>query len=162
MPKYFIVLLSIFLLFVMAMIAAGSYAFYQNSKPYSTLAVTDTIKQKVKPDQANVQLFISQSGTDIKKMNSENDTITAKVTSYLIQKGIDKNKIKTNKNSYPDYNYGFSGISETENQKTENKTIVESIIDVEFVNLENNPNAILDGTLALGVNRYGLSVTNLK
>jgi uncharacterized protein YggE len=155
MPKYFTVLLSLFLLFIVALTTTGAYLMYENTRPTSTISVTDILKQKVKPDQATVQLFVSQSGTDIKKMNAENDSITTKVTDYLIQSGIAKNKIKTNKNSYPDYNYGFSSLSSTENQKPENRTVVESIIDVEFINLDNNPNAILDETLTLGVNRYG-------
>jgi uncharacterized protein YggE len=155
MPKYFIALLSLFLLFVVALSTVGAYYVYENTRPTSTISVTDILKQKVKPDQATVQLFISQSGTDIKKMNTENDVVTVKVTDYLIQNGVAKNKIKTNKNSYPDYNYGYSSLPSIENQKSENRTVVESIVDIEFVNLDNNPNAILDETLALGVNRYG-------
>jgi uncharacterized protein YggE len=158
MPKYFIALLSIFLLFAMATLVAGSYLMYQNSKPFSSFVVTETVKQKVKPDQATVQLFISQAGIDVKKMNTQNDAITVKVTDYLIQKGIAKNKIKTNKNSFEEYN-DFSSISSVSDQKL---TRVESIIDVEFVNLDNNPNAILDETLALGVNRYGQFVYKTK
>jgi uncharacterized protein YggE len=155
MPKYFIALLSFFLLFVIAVLSLGIYLVYQNSKPYSSFSVTEIVKQKVKPDQATVQLFVSQTGTDIKKMNIENDTITAKVTDYLLKNGVTKNKIKTNKNSYPDYNFGYSSLSSLETQKPENRTVVESIIDVEFVSLDNNPNAIVDETLSLGVNRYG-------
>lgn len=151
MPKYFIVLLSLFLLFVIALSSLGIYLVYQNSQPYSSFSVTETVKQKVKPDQATVQLFVSQSGTDIKKMNTENDAITLKVTDYLIKNGISKNKIKTNKNSFEEYDMSKS----TDIANPIKFTRVESIIDVEFVNLDNNPNAILDETIALGVNRYG-------
>jgi uncharacterized protein YggE len=151
MPKYFIVLLSLFLLFIIALTTTGAYLMYENTRPTSTISVADVLKQKVKPDQANVQLFISQAGTDIKKMNTENDVITVKVTDYLIKSGIAKNKIKTNKNSFEEYD--MSGITDPANPKK--LTRVESIIDVEFVNLDNNPNAVLDETLALGVNRYG-------
>jgi uncharacterized protein YggE len=161
MPKYFIVLLSFFLLFIIALTTAGTYLIYENTRPTSNISVTDVIKQKVKPDQANVQLFISQAGTDIKKMNAENDAITIKVTDYLMQSGIAKNKIKTNKNSYEEYD--MSGITDPANPKK--LTRVESIVDVEFVNFDNNPNVILDETLALGVNRYGqfnYKTTDLK
>jgi uncharacterized protein YggE len=151
MPKYFIVLLSLFLIFVVGLTSVGAYFMYQNTRPTSTVMVTDTVKQKVKPDQATVQLFVSQAGTDIKKMNAENDIITSKVTDYLVAKGVTKNKIKTNKNSFEEYS-DFTSISSLSSEK---QTRVESIIDVEFVNLDNNPNAILDGTLALGVTRYG-------
>lgn len=151
MPKYFVILLSLFLLFVVALTTTGAYFAYQNTRPTSTIMVTEIVKQKVKPDQATVQLFISQSGTDIKKMNAENDIVTAKVTDYLVTKGITKNKIKTNKNSFEDFN-DFSSISSASDKRL---TRVESIIDVEFVNLDNNPNAILEETLALGVTNYG-------
>jgi uncharacterized protein YggE len=158
MPKYFTALLSLFLLFVIALSTVGAYYVYENTRPTSTISVTDILKQKVKPDQATVQLFISQSGTDIKKMNTENDAVTVKVTDYLVQNGVAKNKIKTNKNSYKEdqvldlENPLFNG---NEKAFTQIITRVESIIDVEFVNFDDNPNAILDGTLALGVNRYG-------
>jgi uncharacterized protein YggE len=151
MPKYFTALLSLFLLFVVALSTVGAYYVYENTRPTSTISVTDILKQKVKADQATVQLFISQSGTDIKKMNTENDAVTVKVTDYLIQNGVAKNKIKTNKNSFEDYD--MSGTVDPANPKKRMR--VENIIDVEFVNLDNNPNAILDKTLEFGVTNYG-------
>jgi uncharacterized protein YggE len=151
MPKYFVALLSLFLLFVVALTSVGAYMTYENTRPTSMLSVSDTLKKKVKPDQATVQLFISQTGSDLAKMNKENDAITVKVADYLIKSGISKDKIKTNKNSYPDY-----GIEPTtDSTKKPQLTVAETTIDVEFVNLNNNPNAILDETLALGVNRFG-------
>jgi uncharacterized protein YggE len=105
-----------------------------------------------------VQLFVSQAGTDIKKMNAENDAITVKVTDYLQKNGVTKNKIKTNKNSYEEY----SDFSTDSSKPSPKLTRVENIIDVEFNNLDNNPNAILDETLALGVSRYGQFVYKTK
>jgi uncharacterized protein YggE len=151
MPKYFVVLLSLFLLFVVALTSFGAYMLYENTRPTSMVSVSDTLKKKVKPDQATVQLFISQTGLDLAKMNKENDAIAVKVTDFLIKSGVSKDKIKTNKNSYPDY-----GIeSSIDGAKKPQLTVAEITIDVEFVNLDNNPNAILDETLALGVNRFG-------
>ena len=151
MPKYFIVLLSMFLLFVTILSSVGAYIIYENTRPVSTISVTDVLKQKVKPDQATVQLFVSQSGTDVKKMNAENDAVTVKVTDYLIKNGVAKNKIKTNKNSFEEY----SSFSVDNSKPLPKTTRVENIIDVEFVNVENNPNALLDETLSLGVSRFG-------
>ena len=151
MPKYFIILLSLFLLFIVALTTAGAYFVYENVRPTSTISVTDILKLRVKPDQATVQLFVSQAGTDIKKMNQQNDVITIKVTDYLMKNGVSKDKIKTNKNSYEEY----SEIAIDSTKPSPKLTRVENIIDVEFVNLDNNPNAILDETLSLGVTRYG-------
>ena len=151
MPKYFIILLSLFLLFVVALTSVGAYFVYDNARPTSTISVTDILKFKVKPDQATVQLFVSQAGTDIKKMNQQNDVITVKVTDYLIKNGVTKDKIMTNKNSYEEY----SEIAIDSTKPSPKLTRVENIIDVVFVNLDNNPNAILDETLSLGVTRYG-------
>jgi uncharacterized protein YggE len=151
MPKYFVALLSLFLLFVVALTSVGAFMIYDNTRPISTLSVTDTLKKKVKPDQATVQLFISQTGTDLVKMNKENDAITVKVIDFLIKSGVSKDKIKTNKNSYPDF--GIEPV--IDGSKKPQLTVSETTIDVEFVNLNNNPNAILDETLVLGVNRFG-------
>ena len=155
MPKYFVIILSIFLLFIVAFTAVGAFLIYDQTRPTSSIGVTDTIKQKVKPDQANVQLFISQSGTDVKRMNAENDIATVKVTDFLFKQGIDKNKIKTNKNSFEEY---FDKDIETAinpSSSAKKNMRVETIIDVEFTNLDNNPNKILDETLNLGVTNYG-------
>jgi uncharacterized protein YggE len=150
MPKYFIVLLSLFLLFVVALTSAGAFMIYDNTRPISTISVTDTLKKTVKPDQANVQLVISKTGADLKALNRDNDAVTLKVTQYLVENGISKDKIKTNKNSYPDY-----GVEPTLDSKLPKQTVAETTIDVEFVNLDSNPNAILEKTLELGVTRYG-------
>jgi uncharacterized protein YggE len=151
MPKYFVALLSLFLLFVVALTSVGAFMIYDNTRPISTLSVTDTLKKKVKPDQATVQLFISQTGTDLVKMNKENDAITVKVTDFLIKSGVSKDKIKTNKSSYPDYSFE----SATDTTKAPKLTVAETTMDVEFVSLDNNPNAILEKTVELGVTKYG-------
>jgi uncharacterized protein YggE len=151
MPKYFIILLSLFLLFVVALTSFGAFMIYENTRPTSTLSVSDTLRKKIKPDQATVQLFISQTGSDLTKMNKENDVVTTKVTEYLVKNGISKDKIKTNKTSYPDY----SLESTPDSTKPPKLTVAETTLDVEFVNLNNNPNAILEETINLGVTRYG-------
>jgi uncharacterized protein YggE len=150
MPKYFTILLSLFLLFFVALSSFSAYIIYDQTRPVSTIGVTDTLKKKIKPDQATVQLFVSQAGTDLAKMNKENDAITLKVTNFLIKNGVITDKIKTNKTSFEE----FSGIIETDAKKPK-LTRAETTIDVEFVNLDNNPNFLLDQTLALGVSRYG-------
>lgn len=150
MPKYFIFLLSLFLLFLVAFTSVGAFLVYDNSRPSNTLSVTDSVKKIIKPDQATVQLVISQTGTDLVKMNKENDLIMSKVSEYLISKGIAKEKIKTNKTSFDNFEYLPDGTVKTPKQIT-----AENTIEVEFVNLNNNPNAILTETINLGVTRYG-------
>jgi uncharacterized protein YggE len=149
MPKYIAILVTIFLIFLIGMTSFGAYLIYQRTLPTSVLTVSETSKKLIKPDEAMVNLMVDKTGESAAALNLENDKIIIKVVDYLVTSGVKKENIKSNKNSYEDYNYGPNG------ERGSKIIRMNSNIEVKFLNTEADINSILQQTLDLGINSFG-------
>ncbi len=149
MNKILYFLLAIFIIILIGATSFGAFFLYQKTLPTSTITLSETVKKTIKPDSGSVSLYVNSDGTDVKKLNSDNDVVVSKVVDYLISSGISKDKIKSNKNSYQDQIYDPSGISKDKIYR------MNSNIDISFENLNLDINSILQKSLEYGVSSFG-------
>ena len=135
--------------------AAGIYTYSRNTQILSSLPVSEKLSKKIKPDNAKITLHIRLTGNNLEKMNTEINEKSISIQDYLVSSGVDKSKIKTNLNSYPDYAY--YGYPATEKPENANNTILDKSIEVTFENIAKDstkPNTILTETIKRGVTQF--------
>lgn len=82
------------------------YLSFQKSLPISTLAVSGEAEKEIIPNDINISFRLEKKAnkTEMAKTNEEIDKEAKDIVNYLISKDVKSENIKTNKNSYPDYN----------------------------------------------------------
>lgn len=149
----FVAFITIVIVFALFMFSDNSpLRDLDNSRPTSSITVTGTAKQKVKPDTAIATFIYTQKGSDSKKLNEDADKTITKISEYLQKNGISNENIVSNKSSYTSY-YPIPGDPRGSTEELTTDVTYEVTFD-EIDKDPAKPNTILNGLVDLGVNRY--------
>jgi uncharacterized protein YggE len=97
---------------VLIVFLAGAYIYSESSPAKETIQSTGYSTIKVVPDTVSIYFNVQTNGTTAKEAKDANEVIVDAMTSVLIEKGIEKNKIETmNLNVYEDFDWTYSSYS---------------------------------------------------
>jgi len=103
--SYTNIILSLLTLIILFFGILAGIFIWQNSKPISTINVTGEAGKDITPDSYSINFGLEEKGNEISTLNNKVDQKTKDILEYLGTLGINKEQIKTNKSSYPNYTY---------------------------------------------------------
>jgi uncharacterized protein YggE len=151
--SYLLIIISLFAVVGVGVI--GVYTYSRNTQILSSLPISEKLSKKIKPESAKITLHIRLTGNNLEKMNAEITDKTNSIQEYLVSSGVDRNKIKTNITSYPDYSY--YGYPAVEKPDKINSTVLDKSIEVTFDKISQDPtkpNNVLNETIKRGVTQF--------
>jgi uncharacterized protein YggE len=160
-PKFLLPALALLVLVILGVAGLAGFWLWDQTRPVSSISVTGTAKTKVKPNQAEITFYYSESGNDVNKLNQSVDQVTNKIKEALKRNGIEGADLVTNKNAYPDYSVVLPTVVDRAGlpvKPSDNPpTKVEASFQIIFKKLQEDttkPNKVLQEMTNLGVNRF--------